>query len=548
MKKYLILVFSICYFTFLVYCQEVDSVQNQLTSDVQFNVGETYKGQYEYYPNYFRIKDNEFLSISRDNNSLVFKKYLGDNPDLKFSKTVPLEKNKFLGFNNIIKIKNKLFLFYYNEDKSTKKCNLYAQEIDLNEGGFINERKQLFQTDKKLSKLSDKYKESEFDFTISRDSTKLLIRYLLSDSESKENKKCNTYGILVFDNEMNPIWEDKIILPHIESQINILDFSIDQYGDVLFLMRLFNEINPNERNFYKENNHTLCIIKYSKKNIAGALFKCNSKGLFFGEARLVESSNGITYFAGYYGEFGKDIIKGTFVGSVKNESDFKDISLLPFNEDIALNLDPSDSYAPKGAQGRIGGVTLNQLTILDDGSLLIIGEKYFIYRYIKYTESNSNVLTTATINNSGKKVRTVESNEEISYYYDDIFITKISPETGENWMNRIPKSFTKYLNNSNKTKVVFYKEHVVFVFNDNLTRERPFEGVKTFGQNNDKVAQSINIVALKNGNLNRFDFFNKYYSRSYNLILYNQNSFCYEQSIGEKELRMIKASFNFPIK
>jgi hypothetical protein len=135
-------------------------------------------------------------------------------------------------FNNLVSVKNKIFLFSSQYDKSNKSTAYFCQAVNpstLNpEGSVIN-----------LGSFDAKGKndETSISFQLSKDSSKIML-FGLSPYSKKENEK---YYMAVYDNTMHKLWDNTVELPYKDKYIKVLSKAITSDGKVGVIIKHYDQ-------------------------------------------------------------------------------------------------------------------------------------------------------------------------------------------------------------------------------------------------------------------------------------------------------------------
>jgi len=355
-------------------------------------------------------------------------------PQMKLRKSVKLEmkyKKKRVEFESIIPFGGKLYLFTSFNNEAKKTNYLFAQEVNYRR----------LTPSKKLVKVAEnptrnKAQEGYFDFSISKDSSKLLIY-----NQNPEQKKTQeTFSIYVYDQEMNQMWEKEITLPYPDESVDVERFEID--NDFVEYPLELRDLFITDLTFKIANDgHLVCAGIYSQNGIS------NARGTYF--FRLNPKTKEV--YANNTKEFEFDLLTADLSKRKKSKAE------------------KAEESGNVKKQAEIASFTLDHLILRNDGGAVLVGEQYFVQ------EDNSNFNNGLAGNrfgvggfNNSRFGRNVGGNFSYIYNYNDLVVANIRPNGEIEWATRIPKNqqtrddggyFSSYA-------MSIVKDKLFFVFND----------------------------------------------------------------------------------
>ena len=143
-------------------------------------------------------------------------------------------------FETILKMKDRVFLFYSLFDSEKKIEQLFSQEISLKKTEFIGTAKLLFDFSGKLEIFIDKSKQyshltfDKFKFQQSLDSSKIIVWYRFYPFTDESNKD-EFIGLKVFDENLTSVLSKEILFPKSEKEVEYVDYSVDSDGNAYVL-------------------------------------------------------------------------------------------------------------------------------------------------------------------------------------------------------------------------------------------------------------------------------------------------------------------------
>ncbi|OFX29722.1 MAG: hypothetical protein A2X08_17450 [Bacteroidetes bacterium GWA2_32_17] len=367
------------------------------------------------------LRTNENIIALKDNFIQRF-----DISGLKFNKVAEYSLPKNGAKEQVVNIGDKFYLFYSLWDKEAKNEQLFFKEVSPDEGKMSNEGKLLF---KVKGKITGMYAGSifnasvinKFDFQFSYKSSKLLIKYRIKPEEKNDDLNYDIIGLNVYNSDLTKVWGKEVKMPYTEKKMDNLDYSVDGEGNVYILTRIYNDnstklVDKDDKpNFHLEilkveansGNITKTPIKLEDKFVSQlSIYECNpeymictgftNKGKDFGDA------DGLVVF-----KIEKD---GTL-----SEKSFYKIPLEVLNLYVNERTQKKNEKKDENDKAEFQDLDLTNLIVQDDGSIIIIGEQFFIVT-----------------------VRTKNGTYYI-YNYCDILFTKINKDGSLAYMKKLPK-------------------------------------------------------------------------------------------------------------
>jgi hypothetical protein len=310
-----------------------------------------------------------------------------------------------------------------NSDKSTKENSIYYKTVSKS-----NLATQGDWTILASLSFEKKRRDGSFNYTISSDSSKLLLHYDLPILDKDAPAK---YGFKVFSLGMKQLWEKEIELGIGEKLFYTQTYRVSNDADVYLIgqefdkseSRLFAKAAPSDRKY-----HVLTYSDYGKKFKD---YNVTLKDKFITDITISISEKELVC-AGFYSEKGTGSIKGTFYLTIDlasqqvNKSTFKEI-----DEDF-ITSDWSDRAINKAKKKELKtgkGIEaydfdLRDFVLKEGGGARLLAEQYYV-RVVTTTttDANGNTRTTTTYH----------------YYYNDVYIVDIAADGNINWLSKIDK-------------------------------------------------------------------------------------------------------------
>lgn len=377
---------------------------------------------------FYKFNNDEYAEvyIKKDEKDLVFQIFDKDFRDVKKTTTAVLpEFEKRPADEGFFEIKNDFFWFYSTWDRKTETERLFALPFNKESLKFASNEIKLIETGR--LDPSRKYR-----FNTSTDSSKLLVTYRVKPTEKRDKLNKDVIGFNLFDNKMNKLYSAEIEMPYSEFDMNNLDYEVDSRGNIYMLTEvkinnsLDGEVNKDRasRNAYRYE-----LIRVNQKNNTLQAIKINLDNKYTNSVVLSEDLNNDIVIAGYYsdiknnsGSNGAYIIRLEFDenNSIKNLKTtyctFPLETLKAYEtERNKRKMDKKD----KNGDLEASNLTYRKLVFYPDGSVMIIGEEYYVVTHTSY---------------NGKTTTTT-----YTYYYNDILVLKADKNGKTLWCNKIPK-------------------------------------------------------------------------------------------------------------
>lgn len=245
----------------LIIALSINGISMAKAQEVVFNWGTESKNDLTYYA-YLKGADDEVLKLSFQQKGSSIIPYIfryDDNLTEQDYNTISVSE-KGIKFDRLISVKNNLLLFTNKYDNSTKATSFYCQPYNIRTLGLLGPNQHLgaFGANKKTE-------QSSADYTLSQDSTKILMMGLSPYSKS-ENEK---YYMGVYSPEMEKLWENTVELPYKDKFVKILSNIVTNDGKVGVLMKHYNN-NELDEYIKKDGNripsYSVKLLLYAKGN------------------------------------------------------------------------------------------------------------------------------------------------------------------------------------------------------------------------------------------------------------------------------------------
>jgi hypothetical protein len=357
----------------------------------------------------------------------------------------------------VLQLNSRLYLFSYFPNSKSKKNILYVQEID---------KRTLKPDDKKL-KIAEidftgesRYNSGDFQVRVSRDSSKLLISYMLP----YEKYEPEGFGLHVLDDQLQPLWNKEIKLPYENQLFDIESFKVSNDGDVYLLGLIYNDRRISKRKGAA--NYKYQVFAYMDNGETLKEYPVSLPDKFLTDMQIEVLGNKNLICAGFYSEKGTYSIRGTYFLTIDGTTkEIKTTSFKDFGIDfITQNMTEGEANRTKrreerGNENELYEYDLDKLIVGRDGGAMLFGEQYFIQR-VTYQRRMAGMSGASSM---------MQTYTTTHYYYNDIIAVKIDPSGQIEWAEKIAKRqhTTEDGGFYSSYTMAIIKGQICFIFNDN---------------------------------------------------------------------------------
>lgn len=569
-------------------CLQVKA-QKTLSPDYSFTVSEPYR-VFDAEKKFYFAENGKTLSVKFDGSDILIQKFDADIPVLNKEKRYEKFFPKGYEIEDLLKLGNKYYVFFSLWDGDNE--HLHSQEIDFTSGEFIGTPQLMIEVSGKVTrhKNNDPKKNvwgfasggCKFDIIASYDRNHMLVQYRKKPEVKSDLKSFDVSGLHAYDENLQKISSREIRMPYTERRMDNLDYKLDNKGDLYLLTKVFHDDSNKEKkrkdtvaNYHVE----LFRIKSGSDKIDITPF--DNKDKFINGLWIFDTDKDFLVCGGYYNN-GKGKLKGdteyAFFGNAKTsqtgESDgivtfkikndgtiydeyFHEIPIEILNAyESKSTMRKNERKEEKGISAKIPYLTLRDLRVMPDGSMMLVGEQF-------YSDTNARVgvggsgfgpapvggFGGAGFGTGGFGNRTTDY-----YHYGDILAAKIAVNGSLAFMHKIPKEQvgTKGLGGMSY-KYIFANNSHYFVYLDNVKNIDLPEG-KTPAKHSDGKGGYLTAVKISDtdGKLKKGSIFNarevedfKIYQFSVDRVIKtSENTFMVEAYKKGKEDVMVKVTLN----
>ncbi|BDS15572.1 hypothetical protein [Aureispira anguillae] len=339
---------------------------------------------------------------------------------------------------NISWFKDKLYCYYSLWDKKNTTEQLFVREIDFENCQFKAKEKRIVAVKGKLTGapmfsmgfggFSFRVESTpKFDFLYSKDKSKLLVQYRRKPEKKRDAINHDIIGMFVFNNDLEKLSGSDIEMPYTEKKMDNIDYSVDAEGNAYILAKVRpdgSDKNTKKDKKDKAPNYHIELFKVAPKTKKIKITKIQLKDKFINGIWLFESDKKEMLCAGYYNKNNYATADGIFVFKLDkeggiNDKIFHEIPVEILNQYTTSRTQKKNEKKEKKGKAEFSSLVMDKLVIQKDGSIILMGEQYYVV---------------VTYDSKGRA--------RYTYHYNDILVSKISPDGKLAWMRKLPKRQT----------------------------------------------------------------------------------------------------------
>jgi hypothetical protein len=340
------------------------------------------------------------------------------------------EKTKNFNSEMLVDFGSNYYWIHSDWDKSSETEYLYYDKVDVANGKITETNKKMLQATKIAGTITAsgfyQFKTgNKYDFNFDAENKKLLVSYRLVPEEKRDSKNFDKIGLYVFDENMNKIWGNEFTMPYNEAIMDNSDFSVDANGNAYMLAKVYDSEKRKEKD--KETGkagYHYEVLKFTKESKKIINTTITIGDYFIKEASLVENSlHEMLVTCTYSKNAKKSGTDGIFLAMMDQNGKINKYKNgyyeFPLEELTKFESARSKRRMEKKDDYEAPNLTVRNIVVESDGSVLIVCEEYYTITTSYY--SNGYTRTTTT------------------YYYEDILASKINTSGNFAWVKKIPK-------------------------------------------------------------------------------------------------------------
>ncbi|MBI3883732.1 MAG: hypothetical protein HY305_05855 [Sphingobacteriales bacterium] len=322
------------------------------------------------------------------------------------------EATKHFRSETVVNMGKNYYWMHRDFDKKSERTSLYYDKIDVITGNITAANQKMLES----YEIGGRYY-----FNYNAEGNLLLISYMLTPIDRRDKNNIDIFGFFVYDENMNKIWGGEYKMPYEQSMMNYNGYSIDSKGNAYMLVKIIDDTKTAH----------LEVLKFTKENKAITRTPIAVNDYYIKESSLIESPAHEMIIASTYSKKGGKGTDGVFLAKIdtsgkvsKYKSGFYEFSLAELQKFEKEKTQKRMEKNDKEGEYEAPDLTVRNINIETDGSILIACEEYYITQQTSsYTSSNGMV-----------SYRTIST-----YHYDDILAAKINAKGEYQWLRKIPK-------------------------------------------------------------------------------------------------------------
>jgi len=339
-----------------------------------------------------------------------------------------------------ITLKGRTFWLYSNWEKESAVERVYAREMDL-EHLALSEQTTLLQFQDKISPFEKPmiqedpriiwtqmsgYNSRKYQFSLSPDSTRLIIKYTLKSKAENADKWPELVGLNLFDENLKFIKSSLYAMPYAKELMQIVDYQLDANDEPCFLVKVF-DIPKSDSGL--EGKCHFEVFRFAGESKKPDILTIAKNDKYTQDIRLCKDAKGEIVCAGIYSTSETGVEDGIYLTKL----DLKTNVFIPYrkgaysfpaeqNKGVAVPHTPAAKKAKVNLPEPVkAGLRFKDIRFHADGSITIACEEQGI------TESPA-------------ELKKVKSESAGVYHYRNIVVMKIDSGGDMVWYKKLPKS------------------------------------------------------------------------------------------------------------
>lgn len=318
--------------------------------------------------------------------------FLNSNFEKDFSKNTIENYNKEkIIYMFSLQTSKHVYLCYLNGIMNSDKVELLVQ--DISQKPQQNGEPKLIKVVEK--KNEGKFVEMGFTESVSNDKSKVLL-FFNDKSQAKDN---SAVFVNVLNEELNILWKKSLKFPN-NKNIEVVDYKVDNLGNVSFLCKVDNETKENKN---KELNYCYKLFCYTNSGADFNEFKVKLDGKVLLKPKIEINLSNEVVCTGLYSNIGNESSCGIFYTKVNPKvSGLPKISTKDFDSDFIFqsmsdkDVSKTNKLISKGEKVECPAFIIQHILFTTKGEVYILGENYFKYQADnssgRYSKANNDII------------------------------------------------------------------------------------------------------------------------------------------------------------
>ncbi|MBU0764267.1 MAG: hypothetical protein KJ607_05480 [Bacteroidetes bacterium] len=399
----------------------------------------------------FVLSNDEFITIRKDDELLVFQRYTSD---MKLLDTKKIDyrhiKEGKLYYKGFLWLGDNIYIISTHRNEDADEYDIYAQGVTTHGFDLLSPAR--------LSSAEFMKGGVHEDFGLSHDRSKMFLVHYVKGKEPKEK----FVHVKVYSKNLELLWERTFDHSEFETMMDegeksmsmsFGNMSVDDNGDLYFLSRVRLEKNKERKDkpmyYYK-----LVMVTNDGDKIKEYDIDMGDK---FITNIYAETNADNIYIAGFYSDRYSSGAAGSFLirGTIRTQK-FEDPALSEFEHSFVTHYwakkrtkKADKKLEKKGEKAEFDPYYVDDIVIGDDGNIFVISEIYYVIARTYYTKTGSYTV--------------------YYYYYSNILVNAYDKKMELLWNSQIPK--WQVSKNEGGFFASYHQTYVngklYFVFNDN---------------------------------------------------------------------------------
>jgi len=330
------------------------------SSDFNFTLSEPHT-EVAYPDKHYFASEGGLISLKIHGKKSKFQKYSGPKLNESFRSE---EQLLTFGYNHIdfLEMDERLYHVYMTYDRETSATSVMAREIDLDNGGYLREEKELF----KESGYDAYRTHAQLCYLFDGDSKVKVISYrVMSTGETKKLK------IYTFDHDLEMVDEEVKKIAFSKKTDGALVSAVDDHGNMYYasLIMTKEDLKRGEDQVF---NVEMISSPHGVEEFISYVF--DAPGAYIGSVRFKEiEGTGIMTTVGTYRDNKEDGARGVFVNVMAADGSLKKQLNVEFSEKILFQAIDEKRKAKMLKSGFVGikNLVVNRVTPESDGSITV---------------------------------------------------------------------------------------------------------------------------------------------------------------------------------